>query len=203
MIVDGRAYWFEVFPNNPDAAEDAFGAGPLIVPQGSRMELRFAAFLASKTLRDIANFESAKFVVRKDDATGQLLATKTIAAEEMNADLTLTQWKAREAQHFTIVLAAEETNWRIVAKWRGKLWWELAITTTGGQSLACWGVGECRPSGISTAGESGVTGDDFYNATQSDARYALAADLFDQDGIRSDLLPPLTLDYDEGDLGDE
>lgn len=185
--LDGRPYWFALVPNDARPCTDAFGAGDLLIPQGSRMELRFAAFFDPETLRDLANVESAKLVIRQDDARGRLLVTKTIGSDEMNPALTLDEWRERQGQHFTIVLEAEETNWPMVAKWQGKLWWEIALTTTGGQQLARWGAGRCQRSGISTAGESGVTGDDFYNQVQSNARFAPIALVGDVAAVESEL----------------
>lgn len=192
MELDGRPYWFALVPNDARPLTDYFGAGELVVPAGSVLDIRCAAFVSPDVLRDLGNVVSATIVIRQDHARGPLLHTSTVAAEAFDDTLTLDEWRARGGEHFRFLISGEETNWAIRAKWRGVLWIEIGLDTDEGKASVRTGKGLCQASGLDTAGESGVTADVYRNAAQSDARFVKMSQT---DGVGG---PPLLVDSENG-----
>ncbi|MEM9226572.1 MAG: hypothetical protein AAGA45_01255, partial [Verrucomicrobiota bacterium] len=131
--------------------------------------------------------------LRAPDVSLTPIRQKVIAAEALNTTLTQTQWDSNEAvnSHAILALSSAETNIAV-----GDRWLTIGIVTTDNPGLTrtvCAGPIRVLGGGLSQGSSElpDTIDEDYYNTSESDARYAQRGqnlgDLSDPSTARSNL----------------
>lgn len=155
---------------------DAVTEGSPDIWQASNLAVQFAIFRGDE-LVDVSVYSSVTLKIKHlDDRQGPALMEKTITGAELNQALTLEEWNERTQQHGTFAFTPAETSLRVGDQTRKSFWLVICAIDDAG-ALRPLGAGELVVVKSGCDEDELVLppggGEDFYNTTESDARYVL------------------------------
>jgi hypothetical protein len=134
--------------------------------KGNDVQFELGFYFGNSIITDISNIASLTLNIRETDASGDLLATKTISSF---TDITDADWIAGTAQHAVVTFTGAEAN--IAA---GDHWLAIAITTTDdpGRSVTLGAsLIKITEDGIGTEAAAQAVEGTAYTKAETDSRY--------------------------------
>lgn len=135
---------------------------------GNDVQFEIGFFFAAAIIDDITNITSLTLNVRKDNASGALLMTKTITGAELTSCIS-EAWENGSGQHALVTFAGAEAN---VAE--GSHWLAVAIVTTDdpGRSVTIGTTNiKLVQDGIGSEAAAQAVDGLAYTKPEADARY--------------------------------
>jgi hypothetical protein len=177
--LSARTFRFALNQATTDQLTNKLSSKPLQVPRGNGCAIQCAAFRAdpakaANLVTDLSNIVSITYVIRKTNASGDMLVQRTIAAEDFdNPALQFTEWAENTSQHFSIILSGTDTNQVMPAgKTELPIYIAIQADTVGDPILLGTGTGTIFEEGIGGAGAPTPGDPLYYTSEQADTRFA-------------------------------
>jgi hypothetical protein len=152
-----------------DYLKDVFTSATPELWRGNDVQFEIALYNGTTLETDLSNIASLTLTIRQSNASGAILATKTIAAAALDDSLTAETWTDNTKQHALVTLTSAETNIAVGSHW---LVIDIATNDTPGQAVTLGATTlKIVEDGAGSAGEPEVALGAAYSKSEADARY--------------------------------